>query len=82
MDLKSLIPIILTVCDDGNTKYHPYPYYLHDECQYCFALWCHFANETINQLQNVFKAAQIADDNWIRKVVEVKKKLSENIQKE
>jgi hypothetical protein len=70
MDLKSLIPIILTV-DDVKTKYHPYPYYLHDECRYSFGLWIHFANETIKELQNVFKAAQIGDKYWMRKVLEV-----------
>jgi len=73
MDLKSLIPIILTVGDDRKTKYHSYPYYLHDECRYSFALWIHFANKTIKELQNVFKAAQIGDNDWIRKVLEVQK---------
>jgi hypothetical protein len=71
MDLKSLIPTILTIGDDGNAKCHPYPYYLHDECRYSFALWIHFANETIKELQNVFKAAQIGDKHWMGKVLDV-----------
>jgi hypothetical protein len=77
-ELKSLMPTILSESDEGKKEYHRHPYYLRDECQYCFALWIHFANETIQQLQIVFKAAQIGNKVWMRKVLEVQNLASEN----
>jgi hypothetical protein len=68
-DVSSLVNAAI----DEKGDYHPYPYFILDECRRCLALWIKYANETIHHMQTVFKAAQIDDKYWTGEVVKIQK---------
>jgi hypothetical protein len=59
--------------------YHPYPYFIPDECRGCLALWILYANQTILHMQKVFTAAQINNKYWTGEVSKVQKLASDYI---
>jgi hypothetical protein len=68
-DFRSLLPMVL----DEKTEYHPYPYFIRDECYRDIGCWIDYANETIDRLLVVYKVEQLGDMALLQKVVKVQK---------
>ncbi|MGI0013288.1 MAG: hypothetical protein ACREBU_07595 [Nitrososphaera sp.] len=66
----SIDPLVFEKAD-GKLSLNLYPVYSPAPCRLCLMSWIAFAQQTIQQMQRVFKAEQISDKSWIRKVVEV-----------
>lgn len=70
LKVGSLEPLVFEK-KDGKLSLNHYPAYSPSECMLGLFFWILFAQQTIQHMKGVFKAAQITDKVWIRKVVEI-----------
>ena len=78
LHVESIDPLVLEVVD-GRVSLNHYPVYSYSQCELCLIGWIIFARVTLEQMQRVFKAAQIADKQWIKKIVDIEKLVDQYI---
>lgn len=79
LTVESLEPLVFEA-KDGKLSLNHYPAYSASECMLGLFFWISFAHQTIQQMQIVFKAAQITDKAWMRKVVEIQRLVTQYLE--
>lgn len=84
-ELKSIKPLVLDISDDGKLSINHYPVFSNSECYTTLFVWIFLANKCIDQIQRVFKAADIApfvEKQWIQEMQDIKNLVEQYVAEE